>query len=85
MALCYITDHPDVTLEEVMALAAWMTIKNAAVDLPCGSAKGSVRVDPLLPSKKEMEKVTRRYMSEIGITIGPSATSRRWTSTPTPR
>ncbi len=38
--------HPDVTLEEVMALAAWMTIKNAAVNLPYGGAKGGVRVDP---------------------------------------
>jgi glutamate dehydrogenase (NAD(P)+) len=38
--------HPDVTLEEVMALAGWMTIKNAAVNLPFGGAKGGIRVDP---------------------------------------
>jgi glutamate dehydrogenase (NAD(P)+) len=38
--------HPDVTLEEVMALAAWMSIKNAAVNLPYGGAKGGIRVDP---------------------------------------
>ena len=38
--------HPDVTLEEVMALSAWMTVKNAAVNLPYGGAKGGIRVDP---------------------------------------
>ena len=63
--------HPDVTLEEVMALAAWMTIKNAAVNLPYGGAKGGVRVDPSLVSERELEKITRRYTSEIGIIIGP--------------
>ena len=63
--------HPQVTLEEVMALAAWMTIKNAAVGLPYGGAKGGVRVDPAQLSLKELERVTRRYTSEIGIIIGP--------------
>jgi glutamate dehydrogenase (NAD(P)+) len=63
--------HPAVTLEEVMALAAWMTIKNAAVNLPYGGAKGGVRCDPALLSRKELERVTRRYTSEIGIVIGP--------------
>ena len=63
--------HPEVTLEEVMALAAWMTIKNAAVNLPYGGAKGGIRVDPKLLSLKELEKMTRRYTSEIGIIIGP--------------
>jgi glutamate dehydrogenase (NAD(P)+) len=63
--------HPDVNLEEVMALAAWMTIKNAAVNLPYGGAKGGVRVDPKTLSLKELEKITRRYTSEIGIIIGP--------------
>jgi len=63
--------HPDVTLEEVMALSAWMTIKNAAVNLPYGGAKGGIRLDPKQLSKKELEKVTRRYTSEIGIIIGP--------------
>jgi glutamate dehydrogenase (NAD(P)+) len=63
--------HPDVTLEEVMALAAWMTIKNAAVNLPYGGAKGGVRVDPKKLSRKELERLTRRYTSEIGIIIGP--------------
>ncbi|MFM2406527.1 MAG: hypothetical protein RL223_4407 [Pseudomonadota bacterium] len=63
--------HPDVTLEEVMALSAWMSIKNAAVNLPYGGAKGGIRVDPKQLSQKELEKLTRRYTSEIGIIIGP--------------
>jgi glutamate dehydrogenase (NAD(P)+) len=63
--------HPAVTLEEVMALAAWMSIKNAAVNLPFGGAKGGIRVDPKRLSKKELERMTRRYTSEIGIIIGP--------------
>ncbi len=63
--------HPDVTLEEVMALSAWMSIKNAAVNLPYGGAKGGVRVDPKTLSMKELERMTRRYTSEIGIIIGP--------------
>ena len=63
--------HPDVTLEEVMALAGWMTVKNAAVNLPYGGAKGGIRVDPQALSRKELERVTRRYTSEIGMIIGP--------------
>jgi glutamate dehydrogenase (NAD(P)+) len=68
----YRVQHPDVTLEEVMALSGWMTIKNAAVNLPYGGAKGGIRLDPSLLSMKELEKVTRRYTSEIGIIIGPN-------------
>ena len=63
--------HPDVTLEEVMALSAWMTVKNAAVNLPYGGAKGGIRVDPKKLSIKELECMTRRYTSEIGLIIGP--------------
>jgi glutamate dehydrogenase (NAD(P)+) len=63
--------HPEVTLEEVMALSAWMTIKNAAVNLPFGGAKGGIRLDPERLSKKELERATRRYTSEIGVIIGP--------------
>jgi glutamate dehydrogenase (NAD(P)+) len=63
--------HPDVTLEEVMALSAWMTVKTAAVNLPFGGAKGGIRVDPKQLSMKELEKLTRRYTSEIGCIIGP--------------
>jgi glutamate dehydrogenase (NAD(P)+) len=64
--------HQDVTLPEVMALAAWMSVKNAAVNLPFGGAKGGVRVDPRNLSLPELERMTRRYTSEIGAIIGPS-------------
>lgn len=63
--------HPSVCLAEVMALAAWMTIKNAAVNVPYGGAKGGVRVDPRQLSRAELERLTRRYASEIHILIGP--------------
>ena len=64
--------HQDVTLSEVMALSAWMSIKNAAVNVPYGGAKGGIRVDPRTLSKGELERLTRRYTSEIGLLIGPS-------------
>jgi glutamate dehydrogenase (NAD(P)+) len=64
--------HQDVTLSEVMALSAWMSIKNAGVNLPFGGAKGGVRVDPRQLSLGELERITRRYTSEIGVIIGPS-------------
>ncbi|MCW5235505.1 Glu/Leu/Phe/Val family dehydrogenase [Verminephrobacter eiseniae] len=64
--------HQDVTLSEVMALAAWMSIKNAAVNVPYGGAKGGIRVDPRQLSRSELERLTRRYTSEIGIIIGPT-------------
>ena len=63
--------HQDVTLSEVMALSAWMSVKNAAVNVPYGGAKGGIRVDPRKLSRGELERVTRRYTSEIGIIIGP--------------
>ena len=63
--------HPDVTLSEVMALSAWMTVKNAAVNLPYGGAKGGVKEDPAQLSRPELERLTRRYTSEIGSIIGP--------------
>ena len=64
--------HQDVTLSEVMALSAWMTVKNAAVNVPYGGAKGGIRLDPRLLSQAELQRVTRRYTSEIGIIIGPN-------------
>jgi glutamate dehydrogenase (NAD(P)+) len=64
--------HPEVSLQEVMALSAWMSVKNAAVNLPYGGAKGGIRVDPKQLSHKELEKLTRRYTSEIGLVIGPT-------------
>ena len=64
--------HQDVTLSEVMALSAWMSVKNAAVNLPFGGAKGGIRVNPKSLSRGELERLTRRYTSEIGIIIGPT-------------
>lgn len=63
--------HPDVDLNEVMALSAWMTIKTAVVNLPFGGAKGGIRVDPRKLSKRELERLTRRFTTEISNIIGP--------------
>src|SRR3989337_4525375 len=63
--------HPEVGLDEGMALAAWMTIQNAAVNLPFGGAKGGVRVDPRTLSLTELERLTRRFTSESNMIIGP--------------
>jgi glutamate dehydrogenase (NAD(P)+) len=63
--------HPGVCLSEVMALAGWMTVKNAVIGVPFGGAKGGVRVDPRALSAGELERLTRRYASEISLLIGP--------------
>jgi glutamate dehydrogenase (NAD(P)+) len=63
--------HPQVTLDEVRALAAWMTWKCAVVNIPYGGAKGGVVCDPKAMSKTELEHLTRRYASEISLLIGP--------------
>jgi glutamate dehydrogenase (NAD(P)+) len=63
--------HPDVTLEEIKALASWMTWKCAVVSIPFGGAKGGVRCNPKEMSWAEIERMTRRYASEILIIIGP--------------
>ncbi|MBV9102680.1 MAG: Glu/Leu/Phe/Val dehydrogenase [Candidatus Eremiobacteraeota bacterium] len=63
--------HPDVTLDEVKALAMWMTWKCALVNIPFGGAKGGVICDPKAMSMQELENLTRRYTSEISIVIGP--------------
>ncbi len=62
---------PDVTLDEVRALASWMTWKCAVVNIPFGGGKGGVICDPKLLSDQELEKITRRYTSEIMDFIGP--------------
>jgi glutamate dehydrogenase (NAD(P)+) len=63
--------HPDVTLEECRALAMWMTWKCALMDLPYGGAKGGVIVEPGELSMRELERLTRRYTTEISPFIGP--------------
>ncbi|MEK6323401.1 MAG: Glu/Leu/Phe/Val dehydrogenase [Acidobacteriota bacterium] len=62
--------HPDVTLDEVRALAAWMTWKCATVGIPYGGGKGGIRVDPHKLSQGELERMTRRYAVEISPIIG---------------
>ena len=63
--------HPDVTLDEVRALAALMTLKTAVADIPYGGAKGAVICDPKALSQSELERLTRRYAAEITLFIGP--------------
>jgi glutamate dehydrogenase (NAD(P)+) len=63
--------HPHTDLDEVRALAMWMTWKCALIGIPYGGAKGGVAVDPRLLSRNELERVTRRYASEIMPIIGP--------------
>jgi glutamate dehydrogenase/leucine dehydrogenase len=63
--------HPEVTEEEVVALAAWMTWKCALVDLPYGGAKGGVICNPLSLSERELERITRRYTTAIMPILGP--------------
>jgi len=65
--------HPDVTLEEVRALAALMTWKCAVVNVPFGGAKGGVRCDPKKMSLRELEGLTRRYTTEISVLLGPES------------
>src|SRR5205814_2179842 len=63
--------HPNVTLDEVTALAAWMTWKCAVAHIPFGGGKGGVVCDPTRMSKREIEALTRRYVAEIIDAIGP--------------
>jgi len=62
---------PDVNLDEVKALSMWMTWKTAILNLPLGGAKGGIRVDPKKLSRRELERLTRRYTAEIINIIGP--------------
>ena len=63
--------HPAVCIDEVRALAAWMTWKSAIVDIPFGGAKGGVQFDPLECSPGEMQRITRRFTFALGCNIGP--------------
>jgi len=64
---------PDVSLDEVRALSMWMTWKCAVVNIPFGGAKGGVICDPQRLSRAELERLTRRYTTEISILIGPDS------------
>jgi glutamate dehydrogenase (NAD(P)+) len=63
--------HPGVTEDEVRALASWMTWKCAVADVPFGGAKGGIVCDPKSMSESELRRITRRFISELGDTIGP--------------
>lgn len=63
--------HPNVDIDEVRALAMWMTWKCALVNIPYGGAKGGVIVDPRQLSMSELERLTRRFATEISILLGP--------------
>lgn len=63
--------HPDVSIDEVRALAAWMTVKCALVDIPFGGGKGGVQFDPAKLSRAELERLTRRFVYALGSNIGP--------------
>ncbi|MGH9413649.1 MAG: Glu/Leu/Phe/Val family dehydrogenase, partial [Terriglobales bacterium] len=62
---------PDVSLDEVRALATWMTWKCAVVNIPFGGGKGGIIVDPHILSRSELERLTRRYTAELIPFIGP--------------
>jgi glutamate dehydrogenase (NAD(P)+) len=63
--------HPDVTADEVLALASWMTWKCAVLDVPFGGAKGGVVCNPKELTTSDLRKITRRFIAELGETIGP--------------
>ncbi len=63
--------HPDVDIDEVRALATWMSWKSAIVNIPYGGGKGGVQIDPFKYSKSELERITRRFTFALGSNIGP--------------
>jgi glutamate dehydrogenase (NAD(P)+) len=65
--------HPDISLDEMRALAMWNTWKCAVVNVPFGGAQGGVACDPELLSERELERLTRRYISDISLLVGPES------------
>src|ERR1700680_3564827 len=65
--------HPAIDIDEVKALAMWMTWKCALTNLPYGGAKGGVAVDPSTLSHRELERMTRRFAAEISVLVGPES------------
>ncbi|MDY6787770.1 MAG: Glu/Leu/Phe/Val dehydrogenase [candidate division WOR-3 bacterium] len=63
--------HPDVNINEVRALATWMTWKSAIADIPLGGGKGGIQIDPTKYSKGELERIARRFTYALGSNIGP--------------
>ena len=63
--------HPDVTADEIRALASWMTWKCAVIDVPFGGAKGGVICNPKALTKDDLRKITRRFISDLGDNLGP--------------
>ncbi|MBI2196632.1 Glu/Leu/Phe/Val dehydrogenase [Candidatus Daviesbacteria bacterium] len=64
--------HPEVDLDEVKALAFWMTIKNAVINVPFGGAKGGIEIDPKKLSQKELERLTRTFARKLAPNVGPN-------------
>lgn len=64
--------HPNVDLDEMKALAAWMTLKTAVVNIPFGGAKGGITIDPQQLSDRELQRLARRYIAQLGNNIGPT-------------
>jgi glutamate dehydrogenase/leucine dehydrogenase len=64
--------HPDVNLDEINALAAWMTLKTAVINIPYGGAKGGITVNPQSLSDQELQKLSRLFIERLGPMIGPS-------------
>lgn len=64
--------HPEVEIDEVRSLASLMTWKTAVADVPFGGAKGGIQVDPSTLSRAELERLTRRFVDQLGTTIGPN-------------
>jgi glutamate dehydrogenase (NAD(P)+) len=63
--------HSDVDIDEVRSLASLMTWKTALIDVPFGGAKGGIQVDPSTLSRSELERLTRRFVDQLGTTLGP--------------